>query len=84
MPTIGSYAAMRMERSDGAPDWEEGAVVVGYGGCLIEVYYSAYRHTLQIDGVSHAGLTFEADDLAPRVIDELMRAVLRELRGEDE
>lgn len=77
---LGSFAAMNMEPATGAPDWEEGSVVVGYGGCLVEVDYSAYHHTIQIDSMTYAGLTLEADDLAPHVIDELMRAVELELR----
>ena len=80
MIALGSFAAMNMECTQEPPEWEEGSAVVGYAGTLITVYYSAYHHTIQIDGMTYAGLTLEADDLAPHVIDELMRAVELELR----
>lgn len=68
---LGSAQAMRMESAHTAPDWQEGSQVIGYAGTLVTVYFSAGDAGVEIDGIEHAGLTLDADDLS-----ESMRAAL--------
>ena len=57
------------------PDYEEGTAVVGYAGTLITVYYSAGELGIEVDGIEHAGLTLEADDLSETMRDSLVRSL---------
>ncbi len=54
------------------PDWEEGTAVVGYAGTLITVFYTIHDDGLDIDGIEHAGLVLEADDLSENMRNELV------------
>lgn len=58
-----------------APDYEEGAAVVGYAGALITVYYSAGELGIEVDGIEHAGLTLDAEDLSETMRDSLVRSL---------
>ena len=71
MAAIGSFQAMQQQASHAPADYEEGTAVVGYAGTLITVFWTAYDTGVEIDGIEHAGLTLEADDLS-----ESMRASL--------
>lgn len=75
MSALGSHAAMQMQASQAPADWEEGTAVVGYAGTLITVYYSACELGIEVDGVEHAGLTLEADDLSETMRDSLVRSL---------
>ena len=66
------------------PDWEEGTAVVGYAGTLITVYYSAGELGIEVDGVEHAGLTLEADDLSETMRDSLVRSLRAQFDREAE
>lgn len=57
------------------PDCEEGTAVVGYAGTLITVYYSAGSNDIDIDGIEHAGLTLDADDLSDTMRESLVRSL---------
>lgn len=71
-------------------DGEEGSTIVGYSGTLITVYWTASSGpaaicSIDIDGIEHAGLTLDADDMSATMRDTLagrVRAILR--REEDE
>ena len=65
------------------PDWEEGTAVVGYAGTLITVYYSAGELGIEVDGIEHAGLTLEADDLSETMRDSLVRSLRTQFDMED-
>ena len=58
-----------------APEYEEGSAVVGYAGTLITVYYSAGELGIEVDGIEHAGLTLEADDLSETMRDSRVRSL---------
>lgn len=66
-----------------APDYEEGTAVVGYAGTLITVYYSAGELGIEVDGIEHAGLTLEADDLSETMRDSLVRSLRAQFDRED-
>lgn len=73
---------MRMEYAHAEPDWEEGSAVVGYAGTLITVYFSAGELGVEIDGIEHAGLTLEADDLSETMRESLMRSLRAQFDSE--
>ena len=66
-----------------APEHEEGSAVVGYAGTLITVYYSAGELGIEVDGIEHAGLTLEADDLSETMRDSLVRSLRAQFDMED-
>ena len=66
---------MRMEYAHAEPDWEEGSAVVGYAGTLITVYYSASESGVEVDGIEHAGLVLDANDLSDDMRDSLVRSL---------
>lgn len=82
MSALGSPQAMRMESAHAEPDWEEGTAVVGYAGTLITVYFSAGELGVEIDGIEHAGLTLEADDLSETMRESLMRSLRAQFDSE--
>lgn len=45
-------------------DGDEGSAMVGYSGTLITVYYTIHSGGIDIDGIEHAGLTLDADDMS--------------------
>lgn len=76
MSALGSHAAMQMQASQAPADWEEGTAVVGYAGTLITVYYSASESGVEVDGIEHAGLVLDANDLS----DDMRESLVRSLR----
>jgi|GEM_PF-5663506 hypothetical protein len=58
-------------------DGDEGSAIVGYSGTLITVYYTAHSGGIDIDGIEHAGLTLDADDLS----ESMKRSLLAGLRA---
>lgn len=75
MIALGSAAAMRMDARTDTPDWEEGSAIVGYAGTLITVYYSAGELGIEVDGIEHAGLVLDADDLSDNMRESLVRSL---------
>lgn len=78
MIALGSFAAMNMECTQEPPEWEEGSAVVGYAGTLITVYYSASESGVEVDGIEHAGLALDANDLS----DDMRESLVRSLRAQ--
>lgn len=75
--------AMRDRWLDQVPeDGDEGSSIVGYGGTLITVYWTAYSDGLQIDGIEHAGLTLDADDMSESMRASLVASVRAQFDGE--
>lgn len=66
------------------PDWEEGTAVVGYAGSLITVYYSAGELGIEVDGIEHAGLVLDADDLGDNMRESLVRSLRAQFDSEAE
>lgn len=58
-------------------DGDEGSEVIGYAGTLITVFWTAYDTGTEIDGIEHAGLTLDADDLS----ESMKRSLLASLRA---
>lgn len=69
---------MRMESEHAEPDWEEGVEVVPYAGTLITVYFSASESGVEVDGIEHAGLVLDANDLS----DDMRESLVRSLRAQ--
>lgn len=65
-------------------DGDEGSAVVGYSGTLITVYYTIHSGGIDIDGIEHAGLTLDADDMSATMRDTLAAAVRAEWAREAE
>lgn len=59
-------------------DGDEGSAVVGYSGVLLTVYYTAHSGGIDIDGIEHAGLTLDADDIS----DSMRQSLVRSLRAQ--
>lgn len=64
-------------------DGDEGSAIVGYSGTLITVYYTINSGGIDIDGIEHAGLTLEADDLSETMRDSLVRSLRTKFDMED-
>lgn len=62
----------------------EGSAIVGYSGTLITVYWTAGDGAVDIDGIEHAGLTLDADDMSATMRDTLAAAVRAEWAREAE
>jgi len=67
----------------------EGSSIVGYSGTLITVYWTASSGpaaicSIDIDGIEHAGLTLDADDMSSTMRDTLAAAVRAEWQREAE
>jgi len=56
-------------------DGEEGSTVIGYSGTLITVYYTVHSGGIDIDGIEHAGLTLDADDISDSMRESLVRSL---------
>lgn len=59
----------------------EGSSIVGYSGTLITVYWTASSGpaaicSIDIDGIEHAGLTLDADDLSESMKRSLLASLL--------
>lgn len=70
-------------------DGDEGSTIVGYSGTLITVYWTASSGpaaicSIDIDGIEHAGLTLDADDMSATMRDTLAAAVRAEWAREAE
>lgn len=70
-------------------DGDEGSTIVGYSGTLITVYWTASSGpaaicSIDIDGIEHAGLTLDADDMSATMRDTLAAAVRAEWKREAE
>jgi hypothetical protein len=70
-------------------DSAEGSTIVGYAGTLITVYWTvssgpAAICSIDIDGIEHAGLTLDADDMSATMRDTLAAAVRAEWAREAE
>lgn len=58
-------------------DGDEGSEVIGYAGTLITVFWTHYDSGLEIDGIEHAGLTLDADDIS----ESMKRSLAASLRA---
>lgn len=56
-------------------DGDEGSEVIGYAGTLITVFWTHYDSGVEIDGIEHAGLTLDADDLSESMRESLVRSL---------
>lgn len=65
-------------------DGDEGSAIVGYSGTLITVFYTVHSGGIDIDGIEHAGLTLDADDMSETMRAELARRVRAVLQREAE
>ena len=75
--------AMRDRWLDQVPeDGDEGSAIVTYSGTLITVYYTAHSGGIDIDGIEHAGLTLDADDLSDQMLLDLTAGVRTGLDSE--
>ena len=75
--------------NDVPDDGAEGSTIVGYSGTLITVYWTASSGpaaicSIDIDGIEHAGLTLDADDMSTSMRETLAAAVRAEWAREAE
>lgn len=59
-------------------DGDEGSAIVGYSGTLITVYYTIHSGGIDIDGIEHAGLTLDADDISDSMRESLVRSLRKQ------
>ena len=64
--------------NDVPDDGDEGSAIVGYSDTLITVYYTIHSGGIDIDGIEHAGLVLDANDLS----DDMRESLVRSLRAQ--
>lgn len=63
-------------------DGDEGSAMVGYSGTLITVYYTIHSGGIDIDGIEHAGLTLDADDISDSMKAALVASLMAQFDRE--
>ena len=63
-------------------DGDEGSAIVGYSGVLLTVYYTAHSGGIYLDGLVHAGLALDADDISDSMRESLVHSLMAQFDRE--